>query len=185
MPEEHVTGIERDLAALLGIDASPEFAAGVRARIANTDSSRGWTAWALVAAAVIVASVGAMLVRTVSEPAVALPGPINAIGNGAVVGVLPQAGAPMTPTRPHARPTVHARIAPRADEPDIIIDPAFNLAVRRLVRAAEQRRAEVDLAAAVTATDPPPTDLAVAPMTIDELPVPVIKVGEPQTGVSR
>jgi hypothetical protein len=184
MPEEHVTGIERDLAALLAIDASPEFAAKVRARIASTDSSRGWIPWALVAAAVIVASVGAMLMRTVSAPPVALPGS-NAAIDRAVVGVLPHAAAPMTPTRPHARTTVHARIAPRAGEPEILIDPAFNLAVQRLVRAAQQRRAEIDLAAAVTATDAPTADLAVAPMTIDELAVPVIKVSEPQTGASR
>lgn len=185
MPEEHVTGIERDLAVLLAIDASPELAAKVRARIASTDSSRGWIPWALVAAAVIVAGVGAMLMRTVSEPRIALPGPPTGTGNGTVVAVMPQADAATTPTRTHARPTIPARIASRTEEPEIIIDPAFAVAVQRLLRAAEQHRAEVDLAAAVTATDALPAGLAVAPMTIDELPVPDIKVSEPQTGASR
>jgi hypothetical protein len=185
MPEEHVSGIERELAALLAVDASPEFAAGVRARIARTGPSRRWIPWALVAAAVLVAAVGAMLIRTVPESSVVPPRPIDAAGNRAVVDGLSQPAAPVTPARAHAPATVHARSAPRTEAPEIIIDPAFNLAVQRLVRAAQQRPAEFARVSAVAAIDAPPTDLAVAPMTIDDLAVPVIKVGEPQMGASR
>ena len=184
MPEEHVTGIERDLAALLAIDPSPEFAAGVLARAANAGPPRRWTIRMLAAAAILtMATGGALLMRTATRTPAGLP-PI-ATGATAVAEVVPQPGPSKTSTRVAAKPAARARARLQSGESEIVIDPAFRHALQRLLRDAEPRRATVDLAAAVAATDPAPADLAVAPMTIDDLAVPVINIGDPQTSARR
>ena len=185
MPEEHVTDVERDLAAMLAVEPSPAFAAGVRARIADDGHSRGWMTWAaLAAAAVIVVSAGAILTWSAREKAGELQPTKNVATAHPVVGVASDVEDPTTAqVRATTRPATRAIVSRRANEPAIIIDPALNLAVRRLLRAAQQRRTDAEVVeAAVRQADALPQDLSVAPVVVDDVVVPVIKLGEFQTG---
>jgi hypothetical protein len=76
------------------------------------------------------------------------------------------------------------RVARRANAPEVIVDPAFGLALQRLMRAPWHAR--TDIATLVTMrADGPPVDLAVTPMAVNDLAVPEIALGSPQFGAPR
>lgn len=193
MPEQRVSveaGIDRELAALLAVEPSPEFKAKVRARIAAAPEPRRWTAWAPVAAAAaIVLVAGTMLMRTAGEPrrdgATVASTPSARPAAPPAIATASSGGGTVQAVRTRSRRVALAATHP-AIEPEIVIDPALNLTVQRLLRGAEQRRPNLEAANAErNGVDAPPRDLSVAPVVVDELTVPVIKVGESPMGGRR
>lgn len=182
MPEEHVTDLERDLAVLLAVEPSPAFAAGVRARLADDGDSRGWMRWALAAAAVVVVIAGAMLTWTSGTSAPELAPPTLTRAANPVVSASPTADEPLKVVRKQ-RTRMARAVGQGATDPEVIIDPALNLAMQRLLGAAQQGRADAEaLDAALKRSDALPQDLSVAPVVVDDVVVPVIKLGESQIG---
>lgn len=129
-------------------------------------------AWAFAAAALFIVGAGAAVLRVASEevgPAVARPW-----SKAPHTDVVLRLNIPVAPdgTRSHGTARVDRR---RAADVQILIDPALSMAVQRLLREA-QRRPEVN--ALVPPEEAPAVDLAITPMVVDELPIPVIKVAE-------
>jgi hypothetical protein len=163
MPEElidtEMENIERELAELLAVEPSPEFAAQVRTRI-EQQSGRAfaWWRWALLscaAAAVILAAVVTVTRRTpASRPPVA---PLHAD-----VSLPHPEHVAERRTAEAGRARVVRRTRPlRTAQPEILIDPSLAQAVRRLV--VEQR---------VLPEVPPETTLE--PVVVEPLKVPEI-----------
>ena len=87
--------LDREIARVLGVDPSPEFAARVRQRIASEPAPAGWRAAWIVAAAGALAAV-AVVVLIASRPPRAAPAPATAVPLQARsiegVGMLPDTG---------------------------------------------------------------------------------------------
>jgi hypothetical protein len=170
------TSIDRDLAALLSIDPSPEFAAGVRRRVDGARAShpvpfRWWAAGAAVAALALLA---AFLPRApqVETPRVATTRPSD------VVLEAPAAAHPIeSSTRRPRAASAGVRRAPESPaEPEVLV-PADRLrAIARLQ--------ELIVAGALTEADLPrrdsapaaAVDIQPAPLTILPLIVPDVAV---------
>jgi hypothetical protein len=143
----------------------------VRTRAASVAKARHELTWALAAAAAVVLGVGAAVVWVESGGAApAMPGPPSSSARLAV-RPLPPVAAPAESPRPPA--AAHAR----AGDVEIIVDPAFGHAVRRLWRDAQRPPA----AAAPAVPTDPPGDVLITPMVVEELSIPVIKVVEPRS----
>lgn len=141
---------ERQLAQLLAVEPSPEFAANVRARIAQEPApAAAWRWWALASVPAAIAVVFGMVMLTRSAPSVPPAPPLLDIrlccGAAAV--------RPQTPDTPGVRSVRRSAASdirsvrrsgpsgPRSrtsdrvtasDEPEVLIDPALARAVRRL-----------------------------------------------------
>jgi hypothetical protein len=172
---------EADLARLLCVEPSVEFAARARARIAAEAPARAWRSRRLVltlAAASVLLLVfslrGGLSVRNNVRSTVSPP------PQDVVLRSTPHGGAALvdrqTPTILPLRRTVR-RAPPRvANVPEVIVDPSIALAIRRLARAA--RSTVLDDAAAPTppraraGTTPGPDALPVAePLVVPKLPL--------------
>jgi hypothetical protein len=169
MPE--MSDVERDLASLLSLEPSAGFAAGVRARAARVPKARLRLAWALAAAAAVILCAGAAVTWIAREGAA--PARPNAPSPAARIAARP---LPAVPAPAEPRPT-RAAVRSRPGEVEIVIDPAFSQAVRRLWRDAQHPPA----AAAPAVPVVPPADVVIAPMVVEELSIPVIKVVEPRS----
>jgi hypothetical protein len=170
-----VGAAEADLARLLSVEPSVEFAATARARIAAEAPARAWRSRRLVltlaAASVLLLAFslrGGLSVRDNVRPTVSPP------HQDVVLRSTPHVGAThvdrQTPTvLPHRR-TVH-RAPPRvASAPEVIVDPSIAVAVRRLAIAA--RSTVLDDAAPGTPprATPEPDALPVAdPLVVPKL----------------
>jgi len=191
-PEQHdgaltetATEIERALQAALAIDASPEFVARVRTRLANEPAaSNSWRwPWPVAAAAAVAAAIALALAFS-RPPAVPQPDATSSIAKAdiplesaasPVVSGFSRTVDPPAPKASGSRTVVQARpTAPaRSTEPEILIDSRESMALRRLIDGT--RDGSLDLSAALQATTPAalePTeisDVVIAPITIEPL----------------
>ena len=131
MRDDEMAAIERDLARLLSVAPSPEFAARVRTRIEQQPlrvfTRRRWLLMSAVAAVIVVALVMARRGTSVPPPVT----PVQADR------WLPPQLAPapsVLPAAPTYAGTVpqHARRSPARAEPEVLVDPTLARAVRRL-----------------------------------------------------
>ncbi len=176
MPEDLVTDLERDLASLLAIEPSPEFGASVRRRIAGRNGSTRWALWGLASAAAVMLVAGGWMLRAVpiERPGRALTTSLASVPPPAPrVPAHSSSGSSLS--TPAARPPRVARVR-RAVESEVIIDPAFGAAVRRLLRSAQPPDSAA-LAAGGRAT-PLPEELSIVPVPVNELTIPIVRVGE-------
>jgi hypothetical protein len=126
--------LDRELARLRAIEPSPEFAAKVRARIAE-EPARSTSWWWVLAALPAAAAVAlAVSFATRDVPDVPAPAPVHAdvhlpLDSREVATPADSADA-AKPVRTHA----HREPRQRTHEPEILIDPALAAAVRRLIR---------------------------------------------------
>jgi hypothetical protein len=200
MPHERpLNDLDRELRDLLAIEPSPEFAVGIRARVAEQAMAGGWRppVW-LAAAAVLVLSAGLGLVMltpggkaTVVAPAEHLPvgrgeepvplAPVAALvpaATAAVPSAEPRRVGTMRSSQPLARAT-----AADAQAPVIVIDPRQREVVAGLFddlrrSMASGRGVKVDEMPAETAiADMEPAPIAVEPMVVEAIPVTVVESG--------
>lgn len=162
--------IDRELQALLAVDPSADFAARVRARLADDSMTRiSWFSGVLVAAGVAVVVVAVIVTRLVSNDPVTSERSAKAIALlDAQPGALLEARtlrlflpvpprppllhlAPVRPVRPLSPPSP-------GHEPEIIIDAREASALRALIRGASGGR--IDLRAIMASTAPSVMDLA-------------------------
>jgi hypothetical protein len=192
MPHERpLNDLDRELRDLLAIEPSPEFAAGIRARVAEQAIAGVWRPplW-LAAAAVLVVSAGLGLVMLAPsrEPFVAPDVRLSAapVPVAPVAAVVP---ATVPPTEPRRTGTMRASQPPAravvADSqgPVIIIDPRQREVVARLfddLRRSMAGGREVKVDDTVTETEIAEIALApiaVAPMVVEPIPVTVVDGG--------
>jgi hypothetical protein len=136
-----VAAAEADLARLLSIEPSPEFAAKVRVRIAAEPPACGWNWGRLLVplAAAAVAVIGLVLSgqwsgRSPEQPLATSRQ--NDIVLPATTANAPFADVPVVAAVAQSRPTVQRAIASPQREPEVIIDPAISDTIRRLALAA-------------------------------------------------
>lgn len=159
-----VAAAEADLDRLLAIEPSAEFSARVRQRMAAEPSVHGWR-WdrvaltlAAVAVVIVVSRLGGPTVREHPGPARTVPHQDSVLGNTPA-----QPGPAVVPSTPSGvRGARHPRR--RAPHPaaatEVVIDPAFAEAIRRLMLSTEvslQTKSDSRLenaAAALTAAEP-------------------------------
>ncbi len=183
MPEDLVTDLERDLAVLLRVEPSPEFAAGVRQRIAGRPKAAGRAVWAFAAAAALTLLAAGWALRSEHvDPSLPL------LMSSRAAEPSPTARESARPGSGAASPAVRTR-PPRAAqvrrdvEPEIVIDPAFGSAVRRLLRSAQRQPRIAAALEADAGADGLPPYLSVVPVPVDELTIPIIRIGEPRDDV--
>lgn len=137
------TAIDRELALLLAIDPSPEFAAKVRACI-SAEPAAGSRAWVWAGGVVIAATiVFATALATKHQPSangLSTSAPVarpDTVLSTKSANVVPPSAVPRRPvsTPARARHPQLQQVAQSA-QPEVLIDPALAEAVRRL--AAEQ-----------------------------------------------
>ncbi len=177
MPQDLVTDLERDLAALLTVEPSPGFEAGVRQRIAGRRGTAVRTVWTFAAAAALgLVAAGWALQSGPVDP----PRPLLTTSRAA--GPSRTVREPVRPRSGGASPAVGTR-SPRAAqvrrdvEPEVVIDPAFGAAVRRLLRNAQRERPSLDALEAAGAAMPTEA-LSVVPVAVNELTIPVVRIDE-------
>jgi hypothetical protein len=132
--EQELRAVDRELSQLLAVEASPEFAAKVRARIEQEPAHGGlWWLWALASCAAAAVIVAAVVIGARRGPAVVPPASVHADIH------LPPREAAQTqmqmPDRVTPLPRTilrRQRMAGRA-EPEILFDPSLAAAVRRFV----------------------------------------------------
>ena len=168
-----VGAAEADLARLLSVEPSVEFAARARARIAAGAPARVWRSRRLVltlAASVLLLAFslrGGLSVRDNVRPIVSPP------HQDAVLWSTPQVGATpvdrQTPILPHRR-TVR-RAPPRVGSgPEVIVDPSIALAIRRLAIAARSTLLDDAAPGTPSRATPEPDALPVAePLVVPKL----------------
>lgn len=183
MPEEHVSDIERHLAALLAVDPSPAFAAGVRGRLASRPVARGWTLWMLAAAAAVLVVAGGLMTRSLTRVPLTTPSALDTAQRETPAPSSPREQP--KPLRADVQPQRRKAIAVHiAAGPEVIVDPALQRTVRQLAHAA--RYPEASYAVAIGPADTAPAaELEVTPMTVGALAVAEITVSDPQSGARR
>ena len=150
--------IERDLREALAVGPPPEFAAGVRARIAaKSERQFGLWTWTSIAASAVAAVALAIALWPTRGPNAA-PRP-QFLAARSVVAVA---------TLPAVTPSVVRRKAPavRPPEPAILISPSESRALLNLI--ADIRSGRVD--PATLPAEPKVTDIAIEPIAIEPLP---------------
>jgi hypothetical protein len=158
--------VEYDLRDALAVDPSPQFAARVRARIAEEpariDRRFGLWLWMPVAAGAVAAVAVALLVwpaRTHVAPLLA------ARSFGADAATLPSAATSMASVQ-----TPRIAIAPgteRRADPEILISPSESRALLKII--AGPRTWQLDPAPVPVSTAPPVADLMIEPIVITPL----------------
>lgn len=181
--------IDRALKAALDVKPSSGFEGGVRRRIEADRPAAGYGVlpyW-LAAAAALVLIAGAWFAlrdRTIVEPEPQL------VERAPVVEPAPSvespavhAPAPVAPERAaRTTPAATVRVARRA-EPEVIVPPNQMELIQRLMRDVHAGRVELpEQTAAVTA---PPAELVVAPVSVDEIAVPILEVTTPAPPTSK
>ena len=186
--------IDQEIRDALKADPSPEFLARVRTRIASEPAPSAWRwSWTVAAASARAAAVAIAVMVSRPEPplaptsdvAQAAPRP-DANASSSVAQALRPAIAGLKPHATTAEPRATAA-EPRgtgtpavsgfsqtvAADPDILIDPREQRALRQLIAGVSEGR--VDLSAAQNSTPPasaalePVTDIVIAPINIDPL----------------
>ena len=179
--ERAVSAAEADFERLLSVEPSPEFAAKVRARVAeermNRSRGRGWIGpLATVAAAVIVVVVLRGGVHTDDGPR-----PFSTPAHADIVLTAPTANPPnpIVQNVPVAgiRPQIH-RASEAPQKTEIIIDPAMSDAIRRLALAA--RNTKLDASNGEPAT--PAADAALPIAETLNIPELVLRPADPDGG---
>jgi hypothetical protein len=170
-----VRAAEADLARLLSVEPSVEFAATARARIAAETPARGWHSRRLVltlaTACVLIVAFwlrGGLSVRDNVRPIVGPPHQEVGVRTRPHVGAT-IAGRPAPAVLPHRR-TVRRAPSHVPSAPEVIVDPSIAVAIRRLALAA--RSTVLDDAAAGTPprVTPEPDALPVAePLIVPKL----------------
>jgi hypothetical protein len=184
MSERPLTDLDAELRALLSVDASPEFAARVRMRIAGERIAPRWGCVPLslggLAAAVLVVAV---VSRPAGAPAPVAPAPpLAGVGAPAIpslpVPPWPDAVTLSEPRRPGAARRGPARGEPVgvavASSPEAIVDPRQRTAIDALL-ALTNRGAVLEFvpAPASVATDIVVEPLNVPVLTVEPLPTSV------------
>jgi hypothetical protein len=191
--------IDQEIREALNVDPSPEFLARVRAGIAREPAPSMWRwSWGLAAACALGAAVvGAIVLTQAREKAHVPPvtqtaehatsAPATAMPEAQSMPKKRSAEAFARPTRPRATSAVSGfsrstrlRAALRfsqgptvAQKPDVLLDPAEQAALRRLIAGVRDGR--IDLAAARQDPTRAPMDLdpiveiVIAPIAIDPL----------------
>jgi hypothetical protein len=196
MPHERpLNDLDRELRDLLAIEPSPEFAAGIRARVAEQAIAGGWRPplW-LAAAAVLVVSAGLGLVMLTPSRAPSVVAPdvrlsVAPVPVAPVAAVVPPA-APAGPSAERRREGTMRTSQPPAragaadsQAPVIIIDPRQREVVARLFddlrrSMAGGREVKVDDTVAETEiAEIALAPIAVAPMVVEPIPVTVVDGG--------
>ena len=177
--------LDREIARVLGVDPSPEFAARVRQRIASEPAPAGWRAAWIVAAAGALAAV-AVVVLIASRPPRAAPAPATAVPLQARsiegVGMLPDTGgAALSGARGeaaartrHLGRSVPAAVGQRAGtgEPEILVDPREARAIRAFFEGVRDGRIDLTplLAVVPSHAEPEPAgDIHIAPIVLDPI----------------
>jgi len=157
MPED-LNALDRELTELLAVQPSPEFAAKVRARIAQEPAaSFAWRWW--IGAAVAATAVVAFALVVGRTPRVQLSVPVHSdIRLSAPLHAVPPVAA-TTPTLPPRAVAVRAP-APKV-EPETLFDPSLASAVRRLT---SDQRVLPEM----------PTETSLDPVVVEPLKVPEI-----------
>lgn len=169
-----LTAIDCALAEALDVDASPDFAARVRQRIANEPKPmpfwRGWRIAAPAAAAAVLLVAAGVATMTTRGPSSSqpLPGRPVAVGSLRPVDVRP-ARPPLTVAPPRSRRPAPVTAAPvaAAAEAEVLVPPEEVAMYRRLIAAAQH------VGRAVVVETPP--DI-VAAYVISEIPIDPIKI---------
>ena len=181
--ERLAAAAEADLARLLSIEPSIDFAARVRARINERPQPRHqWWGWAGLPLASAVVLVVLLTSRTGPEPSKVASTP--AAGHPDVVLDSPSARTPDTPVAvvvpsPHATPRPQLQSTPHVKEPEVLIDPSVAAAIRRLAMAVRNTSLDGTGAEALQIEVGNPSDLVVSELpSIPEL---VLKPAD-QTG---
>lgn len=176
MMDEHIDETFQALQAELTLTPSPEFAAKVRARVAEAPP-RGWFGgWRLAAASALVLA-GAVVAVVVSRSGMATSAvaPLPAVARVESVGpavIEPPAGAFGAAEQPRAaRPWTNATRTAARLEPEVLVPPDQRLALTRLLLAIKDGRAVVP--AAENAFDEMTGELkplaAIAPLVVEPL----------------
>lgn len=176
--------LDRELQAILDVDPSPEFAARVRARIAEPRRSAWWppafalgavvAAAALLIAVVVLRSlprgtrseIAPLAARALASATVETP---DLLARRSSVRVPPESAQRSADARPRAATaqTIAAR------EPEILVDPREAAAIRAVI--ARARGGRIDLAPVLRASTPaamdlgPVVDIAIPAITIDPI----------------
>jgi len=175
--------LDREIARVLGVDPSPEFAARVRQRIASEPAPAGWRAAWIVAAAGALAAV-AVVVLIASRPPRAAPATAVPLQARSIegVGMLPDTGgAALSGARGeaaartrHLGRSVPAAVGQRAGtgEPEILIDPREARAIRAFFEGVRDGRIDLTPLLAVVPShgEPEPVgDIHIAPIVLDPI----------------
>ena len=169
--EPDLDAFDRDLQALLRVEPSPDFMAGVRARIEQAPPAR--SAWWWLAPALAAGVAALLLARAATRTAPAPPETPRAIA-----AAPPRPGPPLSPAgapAPLARLTApRPRRAPAP--PEVIVPPDGERALLAFVAAANARGARrvAPLTASTAADEPlaPPAPIDIAPLETPPLPDP-------------
>ena len=197
MPGEHpMTNLDDELRALLAVEPSPEFAAGVRERLRTehvSDSRWKWAWIPFAAAAVVVLAIYAVVSREAvipPDPPVVATGPARVPQTSAAASPSPTTqpkpdrSAP-TVAQPERSPRIRRRIPIERQrvvatvinrgDPEILIDSSQKAALVRLI--AMTQRGTMVASGLAEPTDAPISvtqAVEVAPLVVDQLQVPPI-----------
>ena len=170
-----VGAAEADLARLLSVEPSVEFAARARARIAAEAPTRAWRTRRLVltlaTASVLLLAFsprGGLSVHDTVRPIVGPP------HQDVVLRSTPHVGATLvdrqTPTVLSHRRTVRRAPPPVASAPEVIVDPSIAVAIRRLAIAARSTLLDDAALGTPSRATPEPDALPVAePLVVPKL----------------
>jgi len=163
-----VDQIDRDLAALLSVEPSPEFRARVRARIAAEPAPRFWSLrWPAAAAAAM--AVALVVGFVVGLPRVAdnvrAPGPIAVDQSSHPASAVAQSRSVVA--QPSPAPVVRPR-TPRVNGVEVLVAADEVRALRQLAAIVQQNRARFVFAAEgeSVVVQEPVLDLVVAPIAV-------------------
>ena len=181
-----VAAAEADLDRLLALEPSPDFAAKVRARISEARADRGWRAsWfalALTSAAAIIAVGTAITLRqhmpVVDVPMVSLP-----IRPDTILPAAPLIIAAVVAAR-HVAPAALPP-QPQPAEPEVLVSDERRLAISRLLASASAGTLDPRLFSKTAPVPEEDVRTDVAPLIVEELPIPVMPIGHVDDDVER
>jgi hypothetical protein len=181
--------IDQDIRQALNVDPSPEFLARVRARVAREPAPSAWR-WPRSFAAAAALAAAAVVAVTLSEPwkseraqSPEAPSSLRSANAPSVAPSRQPASAAMPPIGKRAIAKSQRRVfdehagasgsSPTVAEAEVLIDPAEQRALQRLIAGVRDGR--IDLSAAQSATEPAPpqlaplTDIVITPINIEPL----------------
>jgi hypothetical protein len=181
--------LDREIARVLAVDPSSEFAARVRQRIASEPAPSGWRAAWIVATAGALAAVAVALFVVSRDRAIETTPPTLAARASSGVGQLPTGRARLSsgaglssgvglsgPPRGPERAAPHQDSGPAlqlsAHDPEILIDAREARAIRAFFEGVRDGRIDLTPLAAVAprvAEPQPVPDIYIAPIVIDSL----------------